>query len=154
MTATQQGYLRFEVGGQVFAIPMADLAGIRQVDEVEQGSSEQPSSGEAMHAYVAPTDLATLFFDEDSGSDRGFILITRTQGTMVALRVDRVLPTTEASADQLYSVPSLIAPLHGPFSGMLGEAESWTLVVDTERLVSMIRQHYLDSLTEYVYDIR
>lgn len=154
MSDPSAGILRFEVCGQIFAIPMADLAGIRQISETTGETGESAAEPGPAGVYVASTPLASLFYGQTPPDGEGFIIIVHTAGQMYVLRVDRVLAGTDLPAEEQTALPSIIAAHEGPFTGMFKEADRWGLIIDAGRLAGLIRQRYPDPAVEHVYEIR
>lgn len=153
MSDSSAGFLRFEVCGQAFAISMADLAGIRQLTEIQPG--ETGAAPEMTpRTYVAPVDLASLFFNEESEEADGFIVVVRTQRHMYVLRVDRVRAGTDMQAEERQILPTIIEGLDSPFNGIFNDPDGWGLIIDTDQLAELIRRQYAGRAAEFLYDLQ
>lgn len=153
MSESSAGFLRFEVCGQTFAISMADLAGIRQLNEtrvIEPGAAP----GIESPTYVAPVDLASLFFGEPGSTNDAFIVVVRAQRHMYVLRVDRVRAGTDMRPEERQDLPPIIGASDSPFSGMFHDPDGWGLIIDTNRLAELIRRQYASRAGEHLYELQ
>jgi len=146
------GFLRFEVRGQAFALPMAQLAGIQQLGETA-GSNGPAGDGSASQARVAPTDLGELFFGEPSERPDGFIVVVRAERALYVLRADRVRAGTHLPAEEQVALPPIIGALDGPFDGLFRDPDGWGLLINVERLGDLIRREYGGGRVEHLYEL-
>jgi len=152
MAEIAAGFLRVEVRGQAFALPMARLAGIEQLGE-GQAASAQAGGGSKPQAQVAPTDLGALFFDEPGENPEGFIVVVRAERALYVLRADRVRAGTHLPAEEQLDLPPILAALEGPFDGLFRDAEGWGLILNADRLAELIRRQYVGGVVEHLYEL-
>lgn len=147
------GFLRFEVCGQAFALPMARLAGIQQPGEPQTDAPPSRGSAQAAGAHVAPTDLGKLFFDEPDENPAGFIVVVRAERALYVLRADRVRAGTHLPAEERLNLPPIIDALDGPFDGLFKDADGWGLILNADRLAELIRRRYTAGTVEHLYEL-
>lgn len=141
------GLLQFEVGRQVFAIAVGDLAGVEQRHDL--APAEFDLAGTDQRSTHAPLiDVGELFFGHSHIMEGGSVLVAKTATHLAALLVDRVLPGTVVPGIQRHPLPAALAPFALPFSGLFFKPDQWVLIVDTARLLDMIGARSPSALVE------
>ena len=150
-TSQLSGLLQFEVDGQVFAILVADLAGVRQMSEISQGdAADTLPSNFRTHAF--PVDLSLMFFGYTATAESRSVLVAQASGRLCPLVVDRVLPGTVDPLLERHAMPEPLASLGLPFSGMFFKSDQWVVILDTSRLIDQVASLSPESIVEAAYE--
>lgn len=144
-------YVPIGVSGQMFALPMSEVAAIRRLIDEDAAAPEMVSDGQAT---IPITDLRRLFFpvSRQDPERAAYVVVIAIPGLTYAVLVDDVRPARRAApADQL-AIPPLLAGRRYPFSGVIREADSLVLMIDALHLAGELRQVKPDLIREQPHE--
>ncbi|MBN1311195.1 MAG: chemotaxis protein CheW [Anaerolineae bacterium] len=132
-------YLPVDVSGQVFAIPMSEVAAIRRLSDEEEASS---ASGESAQSTIPAIDLRSLFFPTPPGDveKAAYVIVISVSQFACAALVDGVRPARRAEMTEQFTMPSLLSGERYPFKGIIRTPEGLLLIIDTYRLAEALRR--------------
>lgn len=132
-------YLPIEVSGQMFAIPMSDVAAIRRLNDEDGTASGQ--AGEKP-TTIPIVDLRHLFFPVSrQGPERpSYVVVISMPNLTYVVLVDDVRPARRAEPADLLAFPPLLAGERYPFSGVIRVADSLVLMIHCRLLAEELRQ--------------
>lgn len=131
-------YLPVELTGQVFAIPMADVAAIHRLG----GDGADDLAGRGGQAGIPVVDLGRLFSPDSQPSDTNSVygVVISTPAFTYAVLVDSVRPSRKAEPAKQFALSPLIAQGGCLFSKVLREPDGLMPVIDTQRLAAELRR--------------
>ncbi|MBN1429413.1 MAG: chemotaxis protein CheW [Anaerolineae bacterium] len=147
-------YLPIEVSGQLFAIPMLEVAAIRQLG---RGDAPVVSMGqEARQPAIPIVDLQSLFFGVSLSDieEPAYVIVISIPAFACAVLVDGVRPARLAEpADQL-AMPLTLTNERYPFRGVLRTPEGLVLIIDSRLLIEELRRIKPDLIVEKAHGSR
>lgn len=140
-------YVPVGVSGDMFAIPMSEVAAIRRLDDEDTAASETVSEGRPAIPIV---DLRRLFFpvNRPAPERAAYVIVVSIPGFAYAVLVDDVRPARWAAQTDQLAIPPLLAARRYPFSGVIREEDSLMLMIDTRLLADELRQVQPDLVQE------
>jgi chemotaxis signal transduction protein len=132
-------YLPVDVCGQMFAIPMSEVAAVRRLSDDDAATYEPVNKGAATIPVV---DLRRLFFPvkRQSPERPSYVVVISMRDLTYVVLVDDVRPARRVEpADQL-PIPPLLAGRQYPFSSVIRVGDSLMLMIHCRLLAEELRQ--------------
>ncbi len=134
-------YVPIGVSGQMFALPMSEVAAIRRLSDEDTAmpASEVVNEEQATMPIV---DLRHLFFpvSRPAPEHPTYVIVISIPDLTYVVLVDDVRPARRATpADQL-ALPPLLMARRYPFSGVIRETDSLVLLIHSRLLAEELRR--------------
>ena len=142
-------YMPVGVSGQMFALPMSEVADIRRLEGEDMAVAASVVLNKGL-AAVPIIDLRKLFFpvSQPAPEHPTYVVVIAIRSLTFVVLVDDVRPARRAApADQL-AIPPLLLAQRYPFGGVIREADSLMLIIDAHLLADELRQVSPDSVME------
>lgn len=132
-------YLPVDVSGQMFAIPMSEVAAVRRLSDEDAAASEPADKGSATIPVV---DLRRLFFPvkRQSPERPSYVIVISMPDLTYVVLVDDVRPARRVEPHDQLPVPPLLAGQQYPFSGVIRVGDSLVLMINCRLLAEELRQ--------------
>jgi chemotaxis signal transduction protein len=142
-------YMPIGVSGQMFALPMSEVADIRRLEDEDMAVAASVTLNKGL-ATVPIIDLRRLFFpvSQPAPERPTYVVVIAIPGLTFAVLVDDVRPARRAAPSDHLTIPPLLAVRRYPFSGVIREAGSPVLMIDVCLLADELRQVRPDSVME------